>query len=667
MKFSLLAICLLSVTQSKDISIIKYGEELDPDKQIAEGNLKIEDEITKVKTDLSEVETELLDTSVFAGADINQVQHPEVDSEEDLIVDVDDVKDQQRITIKANETDTDIEIDIDREDRESVDVQFDVDHDGESHRVTLDDEGNMIKEEYRIDDQELNVYVDEYTGDDFEYETNNDEIEVEVYVDIDDQDLDLTDYIDFDIGLWGEKDDSADDDIFISGRYESKKRKRGDEEEIQLSPQDATEFPPLPGALMVNPLCSAEVPFLDMPEHVVIKQGRKFQVSCNVPESVTVLEYEWVKVNKETEEKETMTRDSELTINNVNCARGHAAMYQCKATYLCDDEEGNTITSTAESGEVTLMVDRGFVSNPLCQIFGDPHVITFDQKIYSFQGECTYLLAMDASEGSWFIYGRFVKCGSDGTCLDSVTVYVDGYAIELLRGWVINQNGKKMPIKEGKRLYPDDAMTIYYDGYEVFMELHTPQIQIIWDGLMSVKIEIASRQKTLGLCGNNNDNPDDDFMTYWGQVLDDKEEFGHRQAVDRKGICKKPPTQTSFIGDSTEARDHCEKVLLNGLFTFTSEYFENQATQRGSAHTLYRSDKLMEMCVFDFMSQMGIDTLSPQCYAGYNYVSMCKRLGICIPEGWQNSTGCLRKRELQDITVSQGCPWDTNALPFIRD
>ena len=28
---------------------------------------------------------------------------------------------------------------------------------GESHRVTLDDEGNMIKEEYRIDDQELNV------------------------------------------------------------------------------------------------------------------------------------------------------------------------------------------------------------------------------------------------------------------------------------------------------------------------------------------------------------------------------------------------------------------------------------------------------------------------------------------------------------------------------
>ena len=59
--------------------------------------------------------------------------------------------------------------------------------------------------------------------------------------------------------------------------------------------------------------------------------------------------------------------------------------------------------------------------------------------MYLPQGECTYLLAMDASEGSWFIYGRFIKCGSDGTCLDSIVVYVGGYPLELLRGWVINQ------------------------------------------------------------------------------------------------------------------------------------------------------------------------------------------------------------------------------------
>jgi hypothetical protein len=46
---------------------------------------------------------------------------------------------------------------------------------------------------------------------------------------------------------------------------------------------------------------------------------------------------------------------------------------------------------------------------------------------------------MDLDKGSWFIYGRFVKCGTDGSCLESVTVYVLGYAIELMRGWVLNQ------------------------------------------------------------------------------------------------------------------------------------------------------------------------------------------------------------------------------------
>ena len=56
-----------------------------------------------------------------------------------------------------------------------------------------------------------------------------------------------------------------------------------------------------------------------------------------------------------------------------------------QVTYLCEDETSALTPMTAESNEMTVLVDRGFVSNPICQIFGDPHVITFDQKIYSFQ------------------------------------------------------------------------------------------------------------------------------------------------------------------------------------------------------------------------------------------------------------------------------------------
>ena len=39
-------------------------------------------------------------------------------------------------------------------------------------------------------------------------------------------------------------------------------------------------------------------------------------------------------------------------------------------------------------------------------------MVTYDNKAFSFQGECTYLLSMDAERGDWIVYGRFVTCGT---------------------------------------------------------------------------------------------------------------------------------------------------------------------------------------------------------------------------------------------------------------
>ena len=46
------------------------------------------------------------------------------------------------------------------------------------------------------------------------------------------------------------------------------------------------------------------------------------------------------------------------------------------------------------------------------QLFGDPHVMTYDGLSYTLPGSsCDYLLAMDADTYSWFIYGRMRHCG----------------------------------------------------------------------------------------------------------------------------------------------------------------------------------------------------------------------------------------------------------------
>ena len=80
-----------------------------------------------------------------------------LDREENITITVDDGD--QIIGIQGNQTNTGIEIDFNRQDeeKESVNVVFDVDHDGETYEVEYDEDEGVNKERYRVDNQELNV------------------------------------------------------------------------------------------------------------------------------------------------------------------------------------------------------------------------------------------------------------------------------------------------------------------------------------------------------------------------------------------------------------------------------------------------------------------------------------------------------------------------------
>ena len=42
-----------------------------------------------------------------------------------------------------------------------------------------------------------------------------------------------------------------------------------------------------------------------------------------------------------------------------------------------------------------------------CQVFGDPHIVTYDNKLYDYMGDCNYVLSMDCDWGEWVVYGEF--------------------------------------------------------------------------------------------------------------------------------------------------------------------------------------------------------------------------------------------------------------------
>jgi len=303
----------------------------------------------------------------------------------------------------------------------------------------------------------------------------------------------------------------------------------------------------------------------------------------------------------------------------------------------------------------------------MCQIYGDPHVVTYDNKFYSFQGECTYLLSMDAERGDWIVYGRFVSCGT-GTCMESIVIYSQGFMIELQRGWVINLNGEKVAIQQGVPYEPHRSISIYFNGYEISVELRRPEIYLIWDGIMNFKLEIASDKRALGLCGNNNGSPKDDFMSWYGDILIDSNDFGHMSAVDRAGVCAKPLAMTvTDSANTAEATEACKKVLESELFSFVGQHLTNSAKAQGKdASTITAGAQLLDTCIFDYISGMEIldKKLSPECYAGYHYVSLARRFGLCLPEGWQEVVGCINKQELQDLTITTGCPYSDLPAPF---
>ena len=222
-----------------------------------------------------------------------------------------------------------------------------------------------------------------------------------------------------------------------------------------------------------------------------------------------------------------------------------------------------------------------------CQVFGDPHIISFDGTIYNMpSASCDYVLALDQAGGKWFIYGRMRPCGkiSMGMCLESVSIYALGDAVELQRGWVVNNNGKKIETMQLTKPIQAGEFEVEFTGNSLIVSVllgveksSTGTIKdwliVSWDGLTAVTIEVPQTVRTQGLCGDNDHDPINDFDV-WGTLNNNMVIFSESMKVDRNWRCEaaKPALTLDEVKrvcgakKYRKAEEKCEKIFIINSF-----------------------------------------------------------------------------------------------------
>uniref|UniRef100_A0A8C6T0V2 VWFD domain-containing protein n=1 Tax=Neogobius melanostomus TaxID=47308 RepID=A0A8C6T0V2_9GOBI len=140
-----------------------------------------------------------------------------------------------------------------------------------------------------------------------------------------------------------------------------------------------------------------------------------------------------------------------------------------------------------------------------CTISGDPHYKTFDGNWYDFQGTCTYVLSQQCG---WICPTTESRAP---TSIGAVLMYI------LVRLCVLQVNGV---FAVTPFFLNNGIVHVHVSGFSVVVSTDFG-LEVSYDTHHYVKIQVPPSYQgaTCGLCGNFNNDPDDDFQTPEGEVV----------------------------------------------------------------------------------------------------------------------------------------------------
>uniref|UniRef100_H0ZGZ6 VWFD domain-containing protein n=1 Tax=Taeniopygia guttata TaxID=59729 RepID=H0ZGZ6_TAEGU len=266
-----------------------------------------------------------------------------------------------------------------------------------------------------------------------------------------------------------------------------------------------------------------------------------------------------------------------------------------------------------------------------CSIEGGSHISTFDEKYYSFFGDCSYVLTKLCDSNEFTVLGDIHKCGltDTETCLKGVAISLNGGQTNI----VIQPSGSVFVNMIYTQLPFSAANITIFRPSSFFIILQTNfglQLQVQLMPLMQVFIDLDPSHKgqTCGLCGNFNDVQTDDFKTTSGVIEGTSAAFGNTwktraDCPDAKNTFEDPCTVS--IQNDQYAQHWC------GLLSDTTGPF-------AECHSTVNPEVYYKTCMFDTCNcEKSEDCM---CAALSSYVRACAAKGVLLA-GWR-SKACTK-------------------------
>ncbi|XP_008047635.2 mucin-5AC-like, partial [Carlito syrichta] len=261
-----------------------------------------------------------------------------------------------------------------------------------------------------------------------------------------------------------------------------------------------------------------------------------------------------------------------------------------------------------------------------CSVLGGAHFSTFDERLYTVHGDCSYVLAKPCDSSTFTVLAELRRCGltDSETCLKSVTLGL-GAAQTVV---VIKASGEVFVNQIYTQLPVSTANVTLFRPSTFFIIAQTSlglqlDVQLVPTMQVSVRLAPELRGQICGLCGNFNQNQADDFTALSGVVEGTAAAFANTWKA--QAAC--PNARNSF-------EDPCALSVENEKY---AQHWCSRLTHAegpfAPCHAVVNPGAYYANCMFDTCNcEKSEDCL---CAALSAYVRACAAKGVLL-RGWRD-------------------------------